>query len=235
MASIFTSKQSRLPFVLSQSIFVVLGVSGGILNIAWTPMQDTFNVDVSAIGILLLFATVGAMIATFVSGTLLTLFRFRTLILVAMVILAIGMFMMAGASTWIILLVVIFITYMGRGFLDAGFNHFFSTNYDTSAMNWLHASWGIGLTVAPFLMTVILVDLGLSWRVGYASIGVIAILMSLLIASTLSVWTLDETQDAITTDLDHSPASLMQAIRQPAIITSMLIFFLYGGVEIGTG
>ncbi|MEL6406268.1 MAG: MFS transporter [Chloroflexota bacterium] len=235
MASIFTAKQSRLPFVLSLSIFILLGISGGILNIAWTPMQDTFNVDVSAIGILLFFATLGAMIATFVSGTLLTTFRFHTLILVAMGVLAIGMFMMASASTWFILLVVIFITYMGRGVLDAGFNHFFSVNYDTSAMNWLHASWGIGLTVAPFLMTMILVDFGLSWRVGYISIGVIAIVMIVLIASTLSVWSLGETQDANTPETDYPPASPMEAIRQPAIIVSMLIFFLYGGVEIGTG
>lgn len=44
-------------FLFATTIFVILGISGGLLNIAWTYMQVDFEVPFSAIGILLLAAT----------------------------------------------------------------------------------------------------------------------------------------------------------------------------------
>lgn len=237
MTTTVKMKRSRLPFFLSISIFILLGLSGGVLNIAWTYMQDMFAVDVSAIGILLLFATTGALIATFSSGTLLTHFRFSRLMVGAMLIVTIGMFTIALVNSWLVLLIIIFITYSGRGFLDAGLNNFFSANYDTSEMNWLHASWGIGLTVAPTIMTFILIDLVMPWQTGYVLVGGLALLMSISLALSMRQW--DITPSALETDSSEittiNNATSLETLRQPAVLVSMLVFFLYGGIEIGTG
>lgn len=237
MTTTVKMKQSRLPFFLSISIFILLGLSGGVLNIAWTYMQNTFAVDVSAIGILLLFATTGALIATFSSGTLLTYFRFSRLMVGAMLIVTVGMFAIALVDSWIVLLAIIFITYSGRGFLDAGLNNFFSANYETSEMNWLHASWGIGLTIAPTIMTFILIDLTMPWQTGYVLVGGLALMMSILLALSMRQW--DITPSTLETDsseiMTNTNATPLETLRQPTVLISMLIFFLYGGIEIGTG
>lgn len=237
MASTVKMKRSRTPFFLSIAIFILLGFSGGVLNIAWTYMQDTFGVDVSAIGVLLLFATTGAMVATVISGTLLTHFTFGKLIVGAMVIVILGMFAITAVSSWIVLLGIIFFAYSGRGFLDAGLNNFFSENYDTSEMNWLHASWGIGLTIAPTIMTFILIDLGMPWQTGYLVVGSLAIVLCFVIVLTLKQWVIApsvlESDESDTTS--NNRASPIETIRQPIVLVSMLVFFLYGGIEIGTG
>lgn len=237
MASTVKMKRSRTPFFLSIAIFILLGFSGGVLNIAWTYMQDTFEVDVSAIGVLLLFATTGAMVATVISGTLLTHFTFGKLIVGAMVIVILGMFAITTVSSWIVLLGIIFFAYSGRGFLDAGLNNFFSENYDTSEMNWLHASWGIGLTIAPTIMTFILIDLGMPWQTGYLVVGSLAIVLCFVIVLTLKQWVIApsvlESDESDTTS--NNRASPIETIRQPIVLVSMLVFFLYGGIEIGTG
>ncbi|MGB7342441.1 MAG: MFS transporter [Phototrophicaceae bacterium] len=232
-----TIKGRRLPFILSITIFIILGISGGILNIAWTYMQDMYAVDVSAIGILLLFATVGALIATISSGTLLIRFRFSWIIVIAMLIVALGMFAISVVTSWIALLIVIFIAYSGRGLLDAGLNYFFSENYDTSAMNWLHASWGVGLTIAPTIMTFILIDLAMPWQTGYIAVGFAALIMCIILALTINQWNI--APEANKTDINvteiSDTATLLETLRQPLVLLSMLIFFLYGGIEIGTG
>ncbi len=237
MASTVKMKRSRTPFLLSIAIFILLGFSGGVLNIAWTYMQGTFGVDVSAIGVLLLFATTGAMVATVISGTLLTHFTFGKLIVGAMVIVILGMFAITTVSSWIVLLGIIFFAYSGRGFIDAGLNNFFSENYDTSEMNWLHASWGIGLTVAPTIMTFILIDLGMPWQTGYLVVGSLAIVLCFVIVLTLKQWVIApsmlESDESDTTSNNRS--SPIETIRQPIVLVSMLVFFLYGGIEIGTG
>ena len=237
MASTVKMKRSRTPFFLSIAIFILLGFSGGVLNIAWTYMQDTFGVDVSAIGVLLLFATTGAMVATVISGTLLTHFTFGKLIVGAMVIVILGMFAITTVSSWIVLLGIVFFAYSGRGFLDAGLNNFFSEHYDTSEMNWLHASWGIGLTVAPTIMTFILIDIGMPWQTGYLVVGSLAIVLCFVIVLTLKQWVIApsalESDESDTTS--NNRASPIETIRQPIVLVSMLVFFLYGGIEIGTG
>lgn len=237
MTPIVKTKNNRLPFYLALLTFIVLGFSGGILNIAWTYMQDMFAVDVSAIGVLLLSATSGALITTVISGSLLTRFPFARLVIGALLILALGMFAIALVQSWLALLVVIFIAYSGRGFLDAGMNSFFSENYDTSAMNWLHASWGIGLTIAPTIMTFILIDLEMTWQTGYIIVGSVAIFMTVLIVLTAQHWTMESVnqESTATPETETQDATALETIQQPIVLASILVFFLYGGVEIGTG
>ena len=124
---------------------------------------------------------------------------------------------------------------MGKGTLDAGLNNFVSANYGTSAMNWLHASWGIGLTVAPFVVTFIIINLEQSWRIAYGVAFVLMLAIALVLLSTLPQWRLDEPDDGLEPGTKRKNTPMSETIRQPIVLISVLFFFVYGGVEIGSG
>jgi fucose permease len=104
-------------------------------------------------------------------------------------------------------------------------------------MNWLHASWGLGLTIAPAIMTTIIVTHAMSWRVGYAMMIAVTLLLLVGILTYLRHWDGD-TSDAsgvVGMSRQRPHARMTDTIRQPVVVWSMLLFFVYGGVEIGTG
>ena len=200
-------------------------------------MQVTFSVDLDAIGILLLFGTVSSLTAAFGSGALIGRFGVGRVLLVGASLAFFGLMGYAVAPSWILLLVVTSIFYLGRGTLDAGLNNFVSANYGAAEMNWLHASWGAGLTVAPMIITAIVVRWGFSWRVGYILLSLMMLGLAAVFLLTLRHWTINADSDAVDQDTVSPPstASQLESLREPLVLWSIAIFFLYGGVEIGTG
>lgn len=228
------SPTKQLLLLLSMMIFVAMGVAGGLLNVAWTYMYQTFEVSVGSVGIVLLAGTTGALIATMASGTLIGKMGIGRVLLIAMIVIAIGLFGVSASVLWFLVLGAFFLVSLGKGSLDAGLNNFVSENYGTTSMNWLHASWGLGLTIAPFIITYILIDLEMTWRNGYLFVAGVIFALSLLILLTLRLWHI--TPDGLKQEnIDSKRASVGEAFREPVVLLSILFFFLYGGVEIGTG
>lgn len=222
-------------YILCLFLFVFIGMIGGLLNIAWTYMHDEFGVGVGTLGILLAFGTTGTLIGTFGSGSLIGRFGIGKVALGAVIAAAIGLAGIASSTIWGILLIIFLMTYIGRGVIDASINNFASENYGAAEMNWLHASWGAGLMIAPTLMTVIIITLELSWRVGYLVLSGAAVVFAIIIMVTLKQWNdlSGTTSDATQDDLPRT--SVREALQRPEIILGMLAFLIYGGVEVGTG
>ena len=223
-------------FAIAFMTFVTLGIAGGLVNIAWIQMQDTFNVQLDALGILLLFATIGSLIATFGSGTFIGRFKLGPVLLIGAILNLAGLLGYAIAPTWFALLLFTTVLSMGRATLDAGINNFVSVHYGATAMNWLHAGWGIGLTFAPTIITFILLNLQLSWRVSYGLVAIVLIVLVLIFALTLRNWDISKRKtdsDDITYDI--AAPTMRESLMQPMVRWSLLLFFLYCGIEIGTG
>ena len=141
------------PILVSYLIFIAIGIAIGLLNIAWTYMQPTFGVSLDSLGTLLSAAMLGGLIAAFLSGAIISRLSLGPVLVGGMVFAGLGMLGYAIAPVWLILLFAAFVASIGKGTMDAGLNNFVSANYGTSQMNWLHACWGIGLTIAPAIVT----------------------------------------------------------------------------------
>jgi fucose permease len=99
----------------------------------------------------------------------------------------------------------------------------------------MHACYGIGATIGPLVMTWIL-GANLSWRFGYALAGFIH--LSLAVCYFFVVGRLDF-RGMKETHAHDSPVaqttSAFATLRLPIVILSVLLFFLYTGVETTTG
>ena len=104
------------------------------------------------------------LIAAFLSGSIIGKFSLPPVLVGGMAFAGLGLLGYAFAPAWIVLLAVAFIASIGKGTMDAGLNNFVSANYGASEMNWLHACWGIGLTIAPALVTYFVLNQGGRWQ-----------------------------------------------------------------------
>ncbi len=219
---------------IAYGTFIVIGIASGLLNIAWTYMQVTFDVSLDSLGTLLTAGTVGGLIAAFMSGYLIGKFTIGKVILGGALLTGIGLIGYAVAPIWILLLLVAFITSLGKGTIDAGLNNFASANYGATEMNWLHACWGIGLTIAPSIVTFIVLTMEQGWQVSYVIVGIISLAIGGIIFFTLPLWRINKTKNNETNE-EVEGAEISETVRRPIVLISVLFFFVYGGLEIGTG
>ncbi|MFN8531339.1 MAG: hypothetical protein U0670_22270 [Anaerolineae bacterium] len=129
-----------------------------------------------------------------------------------------------------------FISGFGGGILDGPGMNLHAARYDSRLMNWLHASFGIGSTLAPFLISLVLANQG-TWRTGYwmiaqpgwrRSVGV-------LLPSPAPVGCRSELTAVQACQRTHAHASVRVTLSMPIVWIGIGVFILFAGLESGTG
>ncbi len=225
--------KKTFPILVAYLVFIVIGIASGLLNISWTYMQDSFNVSHDSLAALAPAAMLGGLIAAFLSGSIIGRFSIGPVLVGGMAFAGLGMLGYAVAPAWIALLGVAFIASIGKGTMDAGLNNFVSANYGVSEMNWLHACWGIGLTIAPAVVTHFVLYQGSGWQSSYILVGLVILAIGLVILFSLPLWRINAPSGKSKHNSARPPIS--QSLRRPIVIIGLLFFFVYGGVEIGAG
>jgi fucose permease len=125
---------------------------------------------------------------------------------------------------------------LGAGAIDAGLNTYVASHFGEGLMQWLHASYGIGVTLGPIIMTIALTTLN-SWRVGYRVVGGFQLVLAACFVLTLAMW---NQKEALTGSdepkrLTDYKTPMSETLRQPRVWLGALLFFLYCGAEVSLG
>jgi fucose permease len=125
---------------------------------------------------------------------------------------------------------------LGAGAIDAGLNTYVAAHFGDGVMQWLHASFGVGITLGPIIMTVVLTRWS-AWRLGYIIVGVFQLLLAVGFALTLPLW--NRKDDASTADeptrLTDYRTPIGETLRKPRVWLSFALFFIYVGCEMALG
>lgn len=218
--------------LIAYSMFFVMALPNGILNVAWTYMQTDFALTLDSLGVILLAVTSGRLLGTFFSGRVIGRFGVGAFLTAGGLIAVLGLIGYVLSPSWYTLIAAAFVTALGLSTFDAGLNTFVSANYTTGQLNWLHAAYALGMTAGPTLITLIVEGYGQSWHLGYAIVlGAIVLLLFVLIV-TRRRWLMPEIErPTATTPKVSARASLML----PAVLLGMGLFFIFNGVVAGTG
>ncbi len=212
--------------------FVGLGLSSGLLGLAWPSMQTEFDLPLDAVGILYLVQTAAYALASFSIGRLMSRWGSGTILLVGISSMGLCLFGIAASTAWVAIIAFMLVFGLGSGILDAGLNLYLATYHTPQQMSWLHACFGIGITLGPLIMTWVL-ERSLQWQTGYAIVGVALAAIIVLIAATRRQWRTEGFQTA-----EHQPVQRVtfgETLRVPVVWFSMATFVLYVGTEIGIG
>jgi fucose permease len=224
-----SSRQNLITIGLAYLGFLSLGMYAGLLGLAWPSMQADFNVSLADQGALLLAATVGSLVASFYSGALAYRFGVGRMLVISNAAIAVCLFIVAFTHSWPVLLVVMLVIGLGSGAIDAGINAYAAQHFSERVMNWLHASFGIGVTLTPLMMTAIF-SAQLSWRIGYVVTGIVIAVTAACYLITQSWW-----RSTVVLQADSStPAkriSMGQTLRLPIVWIGIAMLFLVAGLE----
>jgi fucose permease len=235
------TRQSRLGLILLAFIaFISLGLPDGLLGVAWPSIRANFGLPLDALGMLLFATTAGYLTSSFFSGRVMARLGVGGLLAVSCFLTGSSLLGYTLAPAWWVFLPLGVLAGLGAGAIDAGINTYIASEHGEGLMQWLHASFGVGITLGPIIMITGL-NLFDAWRPGYWVVSAAQISLALCFALTASLWkrrrptspeaeALPETQRL----MDYQ-TSLRSTLRHPAAWVSVLMFFLYTGVELTLG
>jgi len=213
--------------------FVIVGLPAGTMNVVWRYIQSDLNLTFSALGTLLIITSVGGLIVSSYSGSIIARLGIARFLLLGAILCLVGYggFVLATSWHWLIASGVL----MGFGVsaLINAFNTFVATNFRSSHVNWLHASFGIGSMMGPIIVTLLVIDRKLPWQSAYVVIVVAFATLIVLILLTRQAWTVpDETQQPVGSK--NRPVTMRETLRLSTVWIAIGVFFFSTGTEIST-
>jgi fucose permease len=233
-------KVTRYPqlglILLAFIAFVALGLPDGLLGVGWPSIRADFSIPLDALGMFLIAAVSGYMTSSFLSGYLLSRMGVGRMLAASCFLTGLALIGYTLVPQWWMMVMLGVFAGLGAGAIDAGLNTYVASHFGEGLMQWLHASWGIGITIGPILMTLGLTAYN-SWRFGYQVVGGFQIALAACFLLTLSLW---RQNDALTGSkgerkLTDYKTSMRETLRQPAVWLSVLLFFFYVGGETSLG
>jgi fucose permease len=222
--------------VLTYIAFVALGLPDGLLGVGWPSMRTGFQIPLDALGSLMFISAAGYFVSSFFSGRLVSRMGVGGVLSASCVLTGIGLIGYTLVPAWWMMVLLGAISGIGAGAIDAGLNTYVADNFHEGLMQWLHASYGIGITLGPIIMTVGLNNLN-SWRPGYIFVGIFQLLLGLCFTLTLRMWNQKtgkpDTERVKKISEYKTPYS--ETFRQPAVWVSIFLFILYVSAEISLG
>jgi fucose permease len=239
-----------VPLVLLACLaYISMAVPDSMLGVAWPWMRLDLHEPVAAVGAVLPFGITASVVASLLAGRLLDRVGAGRL-LVAGTALSTASIAVTGLARSLGMLVAAGILVgLGSGGLDAALNAHAARRFGARDITWMHASYGLGATVGPLVITSVLAS-GTSWRWSYAAIGLVQAALTIVFALTRHRWSAPPSPSPAAVEAPATNGTPVGAPDRPegavavlapplrrvrAVLLGVLVFAANTGIESGLG
>lgn len=225
--------------------FVSLGLPDGLSGVAWPLMYKEFSVAFSFSSIAFIPCSIGSVLSSLMIGKVLRKFKTGQIVMFSCILTGVALFLFSFATSIVHIMLIALPLGIGAGGVDAALNDYVARRFTAKHMNWLHASYGVGTTIGPVIMTTVIAVTG-TWRWGDRIVGIIQLCLAALFFATLFVWKKAEdildskkandnnvsvTQETLATSIDKE--STKKEVKKPVkkIMRLVVSFGIYTGCE----
>ena len=210
--------------------FISLGLPDSMLGAAWPVMYHDLSVPVSYAGLVSMTVCFGTVVSSINYSKLSRRFNTESITIASVAATAAALLGFSRASSFGQIIALALLLGLGAGAVDAGLNNYVALHFKARAMNFLHASWGLGTLVGPFLLSY-LFSHGMSWRLGYTAIGAAQSCIVLLLIISIPLWRANRNVGIEAEEDKKEGLSAREALRCPGAIAALIGFFSYCSME----
>jgi fucose permease len=199
--------------------YLSVALPSSAFGLLWPSMRLSFGAPVGALGIVLVPGIIVSVIASAVTGRIRV--RTGTLVAAATVLIALALAAEAAAPFLWVLIAGTVLFGAGFGALDTALNAHAARHFGARDINWMHASYGLGATIGPLLVTALLAG-GRGWRAVYAVMAAVLVVLAGVLLLARRGWTSPAPRAAA--QAPPAPASPAPASRSAAAVARVLTF-----------
>ncbi len=168
------TRAARPVIALAILAYAALGIPEGGMGVAFPAIQQTFDLPLSRLGLMLLPLTVGYLTSALFQSRISTLVTLPRRLIICAGIAGAGALALAGAPVFAVLMAGMFLLGLAAGSTDTGLSAYASVHLEPRVLAYIHGGFGLGATLGPLAFTVILTA-GLSWRLTFLGLAVVQV------------------------------------------------------------
>ncbi len=222
-------------FLLACLAYLSVAWPASTLGLLWPSMRLSFGEPVGALGVLLVFGITASVISSVATGRLSV--RTGPLVAVATMLTAVALAVEAFApSLWVMAIGTVLFG-LGFGAIDAALNAHAARHFGARDINWMHASYGLGATIGPLLVTALLSG-GLSWHRTYGLMALVQAALAIVFIVGRRGWRESSRANGSRAEKDKPGPGDGRARRRPppaVALTSLTFAAVETGIESGAG
>jgi fucose permease len=157
------------------------------IGLLWPSIRISIHQPVGALGLLLALGITASVVSSAATGRALSRAGAGPLVAAGTALLALALAVETPASSLWQMATGFVLFGIGSGITDAAANAHAARHFGARQINWMHASYGLGATIGPLAVTVVLGS-GLSWRWVYGTMAVALAVLALVLMLTRRAW-----------------------------------------------
>lgn len=225
--------------LLSFTAFVSLGLPDGLLGVVWPQVSRSFQVPLSVLPLVQVAMVLGFQVASLSAYRLSRRLGIGRMLALCALVSAASLALQTAAPAFVFFVLVSSGLGLGGGAIDASMNAYAARHYSPSLLNWLHAFYGVGAALGPFVASAILAA-GYGWRVSLLTVAAALSVFALFFVWRRHHWDEPEAPggtaaadpSARSDDPGHTAVESKVPLREHL---GLLVFLVYTGVEVSLG
>lgn len=213
--------------------FIGLGIPDSLFGTAWPGIYTEFDLPISFASFVTVIISCGTIVSSMFSAKVINRFGTNKVSAFSTALTAAALlgFSVSG-NLWLLCLFAVPLG-LGAGAIDTALNNYVAVHYSATHMSFLHCFYGIGVSVSPYIMSLVIGGKS-GWRGGYQAAFLIQLCIALLLVFTLPIWKKVHPQK-IEEETTVKTLTLKEIVKIPGVKTMWCLFFATCGIEYTCG
>lgn len=181
------SSMSTLLLIVIYITFIGLGIPDSLFGTAWPAIYSAFGVAISHANFVTSIISGGTILSSLLSTRLIKCFGTAKVTAVSTAMTAGALLGFSIAPNIIFLCLFAVPLGIGAGAIDTALNNYVALHYRAVHMNFLHCFYGIGVSLSPYLMSLMLSATG-NWRQGYQTVFWVQLGIAIMTIISIPLW-----------------------------------------------
>ncbi len=219
---------ATLLVVIIFATYVGLGIPDSLFGTAWPAIYEEWGVPMSYSNFVTGIMYSGTIVSSLLSARLVNKFGTSIVVAFSTALTAVAILGFSLSGNMILLCLCAVPLGLGAGGIDNVLNNYVALNYSATHVNFLHCSYGVGVAISPFLMSIALSKSN-NWQGGYRTMFVFQFVLTVICFLSLPLWKKVKEQKA---EEDKTRVvSIPELLKIPIARASLVIYFASCAIE----
>lgn len=214
--------------------FIGLGLPDSLFGAAWPAIYAEYGLPFSFGSFVTVLSFFGTTISSLCSAKVIRRFGTNKVTAFSTALTAAALLCMSFTGSYLPMCLFALPLGLGAGAIDTALNNYVALHYSATQMSFLHCFYGIGISVSPYILSLVLNgDAG--WRGGYRiAVGIQAVIAVILFCS-LPLWKKVHGKESGEEEAVGQSLSLKEIIRIPGVKVMWSLFICSCTIECTCG
>ena len=202
--------------------YIGLGIPDSLFGTAWPAIYTEMNLPISYSNFVTGLMYCGTIISSLLSARLTKRMGTPLVVAISTALTAVAILGYSLSENMLMLCMLAIPLGLGAGAIDNVLNTYVALNYKATHVNFLHCSYGVGVTLSPFLMSFALKQSN-NWQGGYRTMFFFQLALTIMCFISIPIWRKVKEQKAEEEETRVAP--IRELLSIPIARTSLVIYF----------